>query len=240
MADTPDPRDVDELDEWLEARSYEIDNEPDNAQAAIDRLLGVVRYLDREGASVDAVYAARVKELAEWRDERLGVIGRRRDRVAERAEQWARAEYQRTNGRVQTWKLANGTLEIRAAQDLVELTGSPVTVGAAMREAGHDPYLTATQYVTTKTIVGAALDAEVVKAGPVLDDYERPKGREAYEARQLVTGDGEALPGLVLLCPTQPRFNLRPALPARGTGHDPAADVEGTGLPPELDGSVVL
>lgn len=234
MDDTPDQRASemsDQLDEWLARRAEEIDNEPEDYSPA-DRMLGVCRYLDRERAVIEATYAARVAELAEWRDERFAIIDNRRTRLSDRLEGWARAMFERSGKRTRTWKLANGTLEIRAADDIVELGGNNAAAGEALHAAGW-VHLTVTKHETTKTVIKDKIKAGTLAVGPEVSPSAVPaEHRTGYTAHQVVdTESGAVVPGVVVMRPDRERFNLRPALPARGSDHDPAADAGGLELP---------
>lgn len=213
---------ADQLDTWLEERTHEIENEPDN-RGPIDRMLGACRAINRERAEVEATYAHRVAELAQWRDERFAVLDGRRSRLETRLEGWARAEHERTGGRDKTWKLANGTLEIRPADDVIELAASPDKIGDELKAVGHGD-LTFPKATASKTLILQAIEKGAYEVGPPVADYELPAGRQTYTAHRVITDPdaGEALPGVYLLRPSRKRFNLRPALPVRGS--EPTVD----------------
>lgn len=225
------PTDADnDLDEWLAQRAAEIDNEPDDL-APIDRALGVCRYLDRQRAEIEATYASRVAELATWRDQRFAVLDNRRTRIAAQLEGWARAMHERSGGRVKTWKLANGTIEIRAADDVVHFEENAAKTGRRIAAAGW-PSMVVDKVEASKTRISTQLDdRDDLVLGPAIVGYELPKDRHDYTAHPIIAETGEVIPGVVVLRPSRPRFNLRPTLPARGSDHDPAADAGGLELP---------
>jgi Gam-like protein len=192
------------LDEWLDAPTTEPDWEPDG-QADANRLLGVIRHIDRQLAEDNATWAAVIEDAKRWRDARAEVLEKRRDRLVAMLEGWARMRHAWSGGRELTWKLPNGELKLRPQPVRCEPDASQPEddVCDQLITAGHDD-LVKTSYTLRK---GDA--KKVAVAGERIEDYSAPEGYAAHQAVMEVADapreEWPVLPGVVLLQPINER-----------------------------------
>ncbi len=196
-----------DLDDWLEGQAQqdadfdEIYAPPaDSAQA--DRLLGVLRWLERQENEAQAVAEARHQEITEWQLGRQHSIEQRRSHIERLLEGWARHLRAISGGRDKTWNLPNGTLILRSGQPRLVIVDDENAI--AIRVA--DRWGPAAMQVK-RTVVKA-----VVKAGTTAG-ASAPLLAEApgYTAHTVVDkATGEIIEGMALLLPDRDAFKAKP------------------------------
>lgn len=209
---------ADDVDRWLAREAMEPgeDDEPefqapeDAAQA--DRLLGVLKFLQRELADIDTTHATRVAELDRWKAERHGFFDGEIARIEQLLEGWTRAvhvdSHPDPDKRTLSWKLSNGTLRLTANRTKVHVLDTQASPGLLIG-AGYKGF---TSTVETTTVAKNAV-AEHAKAdgrqGPPVAE-QSALAPEGYVAHHIVApdadpDDGVFLPGVYLLVPIEAR-----------------------------------
>jgi hypothetical protein len=218
---------ADAYDRWSESQALDLEDtdaiyEAPEGQAQTDRLLGVLRFLDRIDADVHAVVAARTAELHQWRADRLQVTANRRQQIERLLEGWARAQHAASGGRTKTWKLPSGTLTIRPAQLRLVVSGDEQIAATRARNVLGEQARRTTYSVAKDTVKGLVVPGAPVHRDAAGAPIDVPVGYTAHRA--MVRDDstesgstGEVLEGLVLLVPTQDTFKAKPTPPPTPT-----------------------
>lgn len=166
--------------------------------AGADRLLSVLRAIERDEAEINAVYEARLADLDSWREDRMHGVTRAKGRITHLLEGWARAMHKDTERK--TWQLPSGTLTLRGRQPKLAFRDDEeaVAINLAGRFGEHVRRVT---YAVNKNVV-----KNLLKAGPRAD--EPPE--DGYVPHLAVTDDGEYIPGVRVMVPEQDKFRAAP------------------------------
>jgi hypothetical protein len=164
------------LDAWLEGALDELGEEPPDGLDQAGRLLGAMVGVDRRIAELDEYVARRVYELRAFHSDQRAGLDQRREHLARLIEGWALAEWERTGRK--TWKLPEGEITVRPAQQRAEL------------HEAHEP--TDGDIEQVKALLPAAVKVErsilpgtvkkAAKPGAELPDYDAPDGYTAHQA----------------------------------------------------------
>lgn len=209
------PELTDDLDGWIEqGLPFELDGDnPDDAHltelADADRLLGVLRHIERRRAEVNELVLSRTTEVKRWGHAQEVLLDRRQRHVEHLLDLWVRADHARSGQRTKTWNLPNGRLTLRPRQPRVEIISDDEDRTARELAGVLGPGANRVQHRVAKDFVKAA-----VAAGPALAWQDLPTGKDlpaGYRAHQAVNPPtGEVLPGIILLIPDGLRFSAKP------------------------------
>lgn len=179
---------TDDLDAYVEPE-FDCDVEPPTLTTIgeADRHLRAISRLERRLASYEQVARDDMQRVKDWLHERSDVLLRQIEWHASSVEQWMRAHHDETG--TKTEKLPHGELRVRPGKVRVEPFGDP------------DPRFSRTRVDWDKRAVSDACEP-----GPELEEFDTPHG---FVAHVPVTGDGEVVPGAVLLVPTSPSFSYK-------------------------------
>lgn len=154
-----------------------------------DRALRKVQRLGYEGNRIEALRDARIQQIRDWADERLGVLERQREFWHRCIESWTRAHHAETG--TKTVKLPAGTVSLRSVP--VKVDADPDKLDKA------PPSLIRTQ---------KSWDRQAVKnfTSPSPEPMEETDTHVVYAA---ITADGEVVDGVFHLVAKVPSFSLR-------------------------------
>ncbi len=194
---------------------------PRDAEHA-NRLLRVVRGLDREAEEIERVARDEMRRIESWRDDRLTGLVKRRAAVANVLADYVRA-LNRENPKRKTVKFPNGTLALRAPRASVDVTDR-AKFDTWWRENVRSEVAQYVRDVLDVDDVDESKIAEIVELvlsrSPLVSVKVEPSksglaqlakgpaiGDDVPDAHALLV-DGEPVPGVALVQPTVDAFSL--------------------------------
>lgn len=186
-----------DLDDFIAEPLFAAPDAPKDAERAnylLRRLTRISENLDQ----VNAVVAAEVQRIADWKAERAGVLEREQAWVEHALEGFMR-EAVRT-GSSKTMHLPNGTLTVRAARSRVIVDDEAAVLEWA--KANAPEAVKVTESVLKGQIDDLAVDKHKTSQ-TVRDD-----GTEV-EVLELIADGGELIPGIHVETPTLPTFAVK-------------------------------
>lgn len=190
MSALPDDFDRDEFAD-LDATADYFDGDRTVDDAAAEKAMRAVAFIDRQLARWEALAKAEHDRIDAWLAENCNPLAGRREFFLRCLEGYTRANHEATGAK--SVKLPSGTAQLRQTPPKVEVIGDPIP------EVHGDMVRTSLSFDKNRV-------KERTKPGPVLEDEDAPPG---YEARAAVDGNGELVPNVVYYVRTEPSFSVK-------------------------------
>ena len=187
------PMDADDLlADDLDAFADELDAGRDVDDAAAERAMRALVWIDRQVSRAEALAKSEHDRIDAWLAETTNPLLGRREFFERALEGFTRANHEQTGAK--SVKLPSGTVALRQTPPKVQPVGDPIP------EVHGD-------MVRTKLSFDLNRVKEVTRYGPIAEGEEAPPG---CEARYAVDGNGEVVPNLIYYVRVEPSFSAKP------------------------------
>ncbi len=201
--DNLDPDLVADLEEFVaggpEPETTEEWTTPVVDEEQANRFMRRLRWVTKERTKIKAVATAEVARINLWADDRVSGLDRAEMSLKRALEGWTRLNFART--RRKSFPTPHGTLKLTAPHSRIEI----VDEDAAVTWCRDNERLELTKLTVAKSHITEALKSEALAEGKVDEAWQSERAEQAVE---IVTSDGEPIPGVRVVTPLDDTFSV--------------------------------
>ena len=202
-----------DLDEFVEGDTWPVPDEggeplPLKDEAQVAGVLRRLKALDREAQTIADVAKGEIERIAQWRDDRLGGIDKERAYGERAVEAFHRRHVATTPGARKSLSLPDGTLKLAKAQEKLDVVDEEAFLAWAVTTTKDERVHV--YEVTQPALVRVHIEPDKAAIKTLPRGFQQAGEEGADQVRtEVVTPDGEIVPGVQIVRPAYDRFNVK-------------------------------